>query len=52
MLWPFSMINSALLDLIHCSFSFVEYDIVSGALICLPIKADGFSSLQASGIVL
>ena len=32
-------------------FSFVEYDIVSGALICLPLKADGLSSLLAFGIV-
>ena len=26
-------------------FSFVEYDIISKALICFPIKADGISSI-------
>ena len=50
------MINSTLsefasLFFLYPTFSFEEYDIVSGALICLPIKADGFSSLPTFDIV-
>ena len=49
------MINSALsgfdsLFFLYNTFLLVEYDIVSEALICLPIKADGLSSLTACGI--
>ena len=52
----FCMINSALsvfesLFFLYHSFSFVEYNIVSGALNCFPIKANGLSSLLACGIV-
>ena len=50
------MINSTLtgfdsLFLLYHTNSFVEHDIVSGALICLLFKADGLSCLPACGIV-
>ena len=35
---------------LYNTFSFLEYDIVSGALFCLPIKADGFSCLLESSV--
>ena len=49
-LWPFCMINCGLsgfdyLFFLYHNFPFVEYDIISGALICIFIKVDGLSSV-------
>ena len=56
-MWPFCMINSALSGFdsyfffTTSFFSFIDYDIVSGVLICLPVEADVLSSFLACGIV-